>query len=153
MKLGIQVALWILSIFFAYKIYDSISGPIKFNQVKNERFALVINRLKDIRTAQIAHKDVKGQFSNNFDSLVKFVDEGIFTLIEKRDSSYLEYDRTYRIDMLKEVIVVDTLGFVPVKDSLFKNNNSYKKMAYLPIDGLEDSTFPVSYTHLRAHET
>lgn len=143
MKLGIQVALWILSIFFAYKIYDSISGPIKFNQVKNERFALVINRLKDIRTAQIAHKDVKGQFSNNFDSLVKFVDEGIFTLIEKRDSSYLEYDRTYRIDMLKEVIVVDTLGFVPVKDSLFKNNNSYKKMAYLPIDGLEDSTFHI----------
>ena len=143
MKLGIQVALWILSIFFAYKIYDSISGPIKFNQVKNERFALVINRLKDIRTAQIAHKDVKGKFSNNFDSLVKFVDEGIFTLIEKRDSSYLEYDRTYRIDMLKEVIVVDTLGFVPVKDSLFKNNNSYKKMAYLPIDGLEDSTFNI----------
>ena len=143
MKLGIQVALWILSIFFAYKVYDSISGPIKFNQVKNERFALVINRLKDIRTAQIAHKDVKGQFSNNFDSLVKFVDEGIFTLIEKRDSSYLEYDRTYRIDMLKEVIVVDTLGFVPVKDSLFKNNNSYKKMAYLPIDGLEDSTFHI----------
>ena len=143
MKLGIQVALWILSIFFAYKVYDSISGPIKFNQVKNERFALVINRLKDIRTAQIAHKDVKGQFSNNFDSLVKFVDEGIFTLIEKRDSSYLEYDRTYRIDMLKEVIVVDTLGFVPVRDSLFKNNNSYKKMAYLPIDGLEDSTFHI----------
>ena len=143
MKLGIQVALWILSIFFAYKIYDSISGPIKFNQVKNERFALVINRLKDIRTAQIAHKDVKGQFSNNFDSLVKFIDEGIFTLIEKRDSSYLQYDRTYRIDMLKEVIVVDTLGFVPVKDSLFKNNNSYKKMAYLPIDGLEDSTFNI----------
>ena len=143
MKLGIQAALWILSIFFTYKIYDSISGPIKFNQVKNERFALVINRLKDIRTAQIAHKDVKGQFSNNFDSLVKFVDEGIFTLIEKRDSSYLEYDRTYRIDMLKEVIVVDTLGFVPVKDSLFKNNNSYKKMAYLPIEGLEDSTFNI----------
>ena len=46
MKLGIQAALWILSIFFAYKIYDSISGPIKFNQVKNERFAVVIDRLK-----------------------------------------------------------------------------------------------------------
>ena len=45
--------------------------------------------------------------------------------------------------MLKEVIVVDTLGFVPVKDSLFKDNNSYKKMAYLPIEGLEDSTFNI----------
>ena len=64
-------------VFFAYKIYDAISGPINFNQVKNERYAVVIDRLKDIRTAQIAHKDVKGEFSNNFDSLVKFVDEGI----------------------------------------------------------------------------
>jgi hypothetical protein len=143
MKLGLQVVLWIASIFFAYKIYDSISGPIKFNQIKNERYAKVIDRMKDIRTAQIAHKDVKGEYADNFDSLVKFIDEGIFTLIEKRDSSYLEYDRTYRIDMLREVIVTDTLGFVPVKDSLFKNTTRYKNMAYIPIKGIEDSTFKI----------
>ena len=43
---------------------------------------------------------------------MKFIDNGIFTLIEKRDSSYLEYDRVYRIDMLREIVVIDTLGFV-----------------------------------------
>ena len=143
MKLGIQVVLWIASIFFAYKIYDSVSGPIRFNQVKNERYAKVIDRMKDIRTAQIAHKDVKGVFSNNFDSLIKFIDDGIFTLVEKRDSSYLEYDRTYRIDMLKEVVVIDTLGFVPVKDSLFKNTDRYKNMAYIPVEGAEDKKFQI----------
>ena len=90
-----------------------------------------------IRKAQIAHKDVKGVFSNNFDSLVKFIDTGIFTLIEKRDSSYMEYDRTYRIDMLREVVVIDTLGFVPVKDSLFKNSNAYKSFADVPVEGVE----------------
>lgn len=143
MKLGIQAALWIASIFFAYKIYDSISGPIRFNKVKNQRYAKVINRMKDIRTAQIAHKDVTGVYANNFDSLVKFIDEGIFTLTEKRDSSYMEYDRTYRIDMLKEVIVVDTLGFVPVKDSLFKDTDRFRNMAFIPIEGIEDSTFQI----------
>ena len=143
MKLGIQAVLWIASLFFAYKIYDSISGPIRFNQIKNERYAKVINRLKDIRTAQIAHKDVNGIYANNFDSLVKFIDEGIFTLTEKRDSSYMEYDRTYRIDMLKEVIVIDTLGYVPVKDSLFKSTERFRKMAYVPIEGIEDSTFQI----------
>ena len=137
MKLGIQVVLWIASIFFAYKIYDSINGPIQFNQVKNERYAKVIDRLKDIRKAQIAHKDVKGVFSNNFDSLVKFIDEGVFTLIEKRDSSYMEYDRTYRIDMLREVIVIDTLGYVPVKDSLFNNSESYRNFASVPVGGVD----------------
>ena len=137
MKLALQAVLWILAVFFSYKIYDSINGPINFNKTKNERYALVINKLKLIRKAQIAHKDVKGTYSNNFDSLTKFIDNGIFTLIEKRDSSYMEYDRTYRIDMLREVVVVDTLGFVPVKDSLFKNSNAYKNFADVPVEGVE----------------
>lgn len=143
MKLGIQAVLWIASLFFAYKIYDSVSGPIRFNKVKNQRYSKVINRMKDIRTAQIAHKDVKGVYANNFDSLVKFIDEGIFTLTEKRDSSYMEYDRTYRIDMLREVIVVDTLGYVPVKDSLFNDTDKFRNMAFIPIEGVEDSTFQI----------
>ena len=138
MKLALQAVLWILAIFFSYKIYDSINGPINFNKTKNERYAVVINKLKLIRKAQIAYKDVNGIYSNNFDSLVKFIDNGIFTLIEKRDSSYMEYDRTYRIDMLREVVVIDTLGFVPVKDSLFKNSVAYKDFAQVPIEGIDE---------------
>ena len=141
-KRALELFLWVLSIFFASQIYSSINGPIKFNQVKNERYTKVIDRLKDIRTAQIAHKDVNGFYANNFDSLVSFIDNGIFTLIEKRDSSYLEYNRTYRIDMLKEVEIVDTLGFVSVKDSLFGNNESYKMMAKVPVNGT-DSEFSI----------
>jgi hypothetical protein len=143
MKIAIQAVLWILIVFFSYKIYDSINGPINFNKTKNVRYAQVIDRLKDIRKAQIAHKDVKGIFANNFDSLIAFVDTGIFTLVQKRDSSYLEYDKVYRIDMLREVIVIDTLGTVPVKDSLFGTSLEYKKMAFVPIRGVEDSTFQI----------
>ena len=110
-KRGLEFFLWALSIFFVAQIYSSINGPIKFNKVKNERYSTVIDRLKDIKTAQIAHKDVNGFYASNFDSLVSFIDNGIFTLIEKRDSSYLQYDRTYRIDMLREVTVVDTFRF------------------------------------------
>jgi hypothetical protein len=136
MKLAIQAVLWVLCIVFSYQIYDSINGPINFNETKNERYADVINRMKEIRKAQIAHKDVRGVYANNFDSLVSFIETGIFTLIEKRDSSYLEYDRTYRIDMLREVVVVDTLGFVPVKDSLFKDD-SYKLLSQVPVEGID----------------
>ena len=59
MKLALQAVLWVLAVFFSYKIYDSINGPINFNKIKNERYAVVINKLKKIRKAQIAHKDVK----------------------------------------------------------------------------------------------
>ena len=143
MKTGAQIFLWLLSLFFSYKIYDSINGPINFNKVKELRYSQVIDRMKTIRKAQIAHRDVKGFYANNFDSLIKFVDQGIFTLIEKKDSSYLQYDRIYRIDMLREVVVIDTLGFVPVKDSLFKENNDYKLMSKIPIDGL-DASFEIN---------
>jgi hypothetical protein len=137
MKIALQAFLWILSIFFSYQIYNSIMGPIDFNKVRDQRYAKVINRLKEIRKAQIAFKDVNGKYSKSFDTLIKFIDEGFFTLIEKRDSSYLQYDRTYRIDMLKEVLVIETLGTVNVKDSLFKYNNDYVNMAKIPIDGVE----------------
>jgi len=134
----ITYVLYFLSIILVFQIYNSIDAPIEFNKVKNERYQKVIERLKDIRNSQVAFKSVNGIYSDNFDSLVNFIETGQFTIIEKRDSSYMQYDRVYRIDMLREVIVVDTLGFVSVKDSLFKNDNRYKDLALVPIDGIDE---------------
>lgn len=134
----ITYVLYFLSIILVFQIYNSIDAPIEFNKVKNERYQKVIERLKDIRNAQVAFKSVNGIYSDNFDSLVNFIETGQFTIIEKRDSSYMQYDRVYRIDMLREVIVVDTLGFVSVRDSLFKNDNRYKDLALVPIDGIDE---------------
>mgnify|MGYP001266462934 FL=1 len=134
----INAVLWILIIFFGYKVYSSINGPIEFNKVKNERYLKVIDRLKDIRNSQIAYKSINGIYCDNFDSLINFVETAQYTLIQKRDSSFLEYDRTFRIDMLREVIVVDTLGFASVKDSLFANSDRYKNMSKVPIDGVDE---------------
>ncbi len=134
----INALLWVLIIFFGYKVYSSINGPIEFNKVKNERYLKVIDRLKDIRNSQIAYKSINGIYCDNFDSLINFVETAQYTLIQKRDSSFLEYDRTFRIDMLREVIVVDTLGFASVKDSLFANSDRYKNMSKVPIDGVDE---------------
>jgi hypothetical protein len=128
----------LLIIFFAWKVYGSINGPIEFNKVKNERYLKVIDKLKDIRNAQIAYKSVNGIYSDNFEGLIKFIDTAQYTLIQKRDSSFLEYDRTFRIDMLREVVVIDTLGFAFVKDSLFGNSDRYKNMSKVPIEGVDE---------------
>ena len=130
--------LYLFSLLLVYLIYSAIDSPIEFNKIKNERYLKVIDRLKDIRNAQIAYKSVNGIYSDNFDSLISFIDSAQFTIIEKRDSSYMQYDRVYRIDMLREVIVIDTLGYVSVKDSLFSNTDSYKSMASIPIEGIDD---------------
>ena len=84
--------LYFFSLILVYAIYNSVDAPIEFNKVKNERYLKVIDRLKDIRNAQIAFKSVNGIYSDNFDSLVSFIDSAQFTIIEKRDSSYMQYD-------------------------------------------------------------
>jgi|TARA_A100001011_G_scaffold388884_1_gene469364 hypothetical protein len=129
--------LYFFSLIMVLLIFRSINSPIKFNEIKNQRYSKVIDRLKDIRNAQIAFKSVNGIYSNDFEELIKFVDSAEFTITQKRDSSYMEYDRIYRIDMLREIIVTDTLGFVSVKDSLFANSLDYKDMASVPIEGIE----------------
>ena len=134
----ITYVLFLFSAILVFAIYNSINAPIEFNMIKNERYLKVIDRLKDIRNAQVAFKSVNGIYSNDFEELVKFVDSAQFTIVQKRDSSYMQYDRVYRIDMLREVIVVDTLGYVSVKDSLFSNTDSYKYMASIPIDGIDE---------------
>ena len=138
----IESFLWVLILVFAYQVYNSINAPIKFNEVKNERYLKVIDKLKDIRNAQIAYKSVNGVYADNFDGLIKFIDTAQYTLIQKRDSSYMKYNRVYRIDMLEEIVVIDTLGFASVKDSLFGNSDRYKTMAQVPIDGI-DKTFSI----------
>ena len=128
----VVLAFWGLSALFAYQIYQSISLPIKFEKIKTKRFSVVIEKLKDIRDAQDAHRTVTGSFAGNFDNLVKFIDTAQFVLTQQRDSSYLEYSDVYKIDQLKEVIVIDTLGFRSVKDSIFGTSDRYKTMANIP---------------------
>ena len=132
MKSILQIVLWIVCIVLGYMIYKSVTGPIEFDKIKKERFAEVIDRLKDIRNAQDAYKTVNGRYANNFESLVAFVDTGKYTITQQRDSSYMEFDKVYQIDMLQEVKIIDTLGFVSVKDSLFKDSDRYKNIMNVP---------------------
>ena len=132
MKTILQIFLWIVSIVLGYMIYNSVNGPIEFKKVKQERFAKVISNLKDIRNSQEAYKTVNGRYAKDFESLVSFVDTGKYTITQQRDSSYLEYDKNFGIDMLKEVKIIDTLGTVSVKDSLFKKDDRFKTMMNVP---------------------
>lgn len=132
MKTILQIVLWIVCIVLGYMIYRSVTGPIEFDKIKKERYAEVIDRLKDIRNAQEAYKSVNGRFANDFQSLIKFVDTGKYVITTQRDSSYMEYDKNYGIDMLKEVKIIDTLGYVSVRDSLFGGTERYKNLANVP---------------------
>ncbi|WP_297795080.1 hypothetical protein [uncultured Eudoraea sp.] len=132
MRTILQIVLWIICIGLGYLIYRSVTGPIEFKKVKEERFSKVISNLKDIRNSQEAFRTVNGKFANDFKSLIAFVDTGKYTITQQRDSSYMEFDKVYGIDLLREVTIIDTLGFVSVRDSLFKGDDRYKSMMNVP---------------------
>lgn len=128
-------------IFLAYLTFNAVYEPIQFNKVKEKRYTKVVKNLKDIRNAELAHQEVIGKFTGNWDSLIKFVDTAEFAITQRRDTTLLdeEYKKTYGVDQYIEKVIVDTLGFVPVKDSLFKGNQErYRTMMNVPIDGVDE---------------
>lgn len=139
MKLVIQLVLWIVIIFLGYLVFNSIYEPIKFNEVKEARYAKVINNLKDIRDAELAHRTVTGKFEGDWDKLVRFLDTAQFTLTQRRDTTVMdeEYRKTYGVDRRVEIVVIDTLGYKSIKDSLFQGTDRYKTMMNIPIKGID----------------
>jgi FtsP/CotA-like multicopper oxidase with cupredoxin domain len=132
MKTGIKAVLYVISVVLAYLIYLSVMAPITFNKNREERFSAVIEKLKDIRDAQVAYRTVNGEFAKDFETLISFIDTGVYTITQQKDSSFMRYNRVYRIDMQVDTVVVDTLGTVAVKDSLFKGDSSYKTLFSVP---------------------
>ena len=136
----ISIFLWVVILFLGYGLYKSIIGPVEFNKVKQVRYAKVIESLKDIRISELAHQEIEGKFSGDFDSLVQFIDTAKFAIIQRRDTSYadVEKNRAFGLDAqkggyYKEEIIVDTLRFASVKDSLFGDSDRYKTMMKLPV--------------------
>ena len=137
----LNVALWLLIAFLGYQTYMSIYEPIQFNKVKNKRYTEVIKSLIDIRDAELAHRQVTGKFTDSFDNLVKFIDTAEYTITQRRDSSIIDVELTkrYGVDTTKDIVIVDTLGTVSVKDSLFKTSSRFKTMMNVP--GAEGEKF------------
>ncbi|MGB0948670.1 MAG: hypothetical protein ACPG7E_03555 [Marinirhabdus sp.] len=159
MKLIIQIALWLIIIFLGYKLYSSISGPMQFNKTKEARYGKIINNLKDIQAAELAHQAITGSFTGSFDSLVRFVDTARFAITARRDTSYadVEKNRAFGLDARTggyyvEESVVDTLGFTPVRDSLYGGSDRYKRMMDVPVEGV-DSKFELRAGKLEKNNT
>ena len=137
-------SLWVLILVFASLLFKSIYNEIKFDEVKNARYQVVIKNLKDIRDTQLAHRTVKGVFQDSWDSLVKFVEIDSFTITQRRDSSVLDKEMTKRyggVRTYKDIVIVDTLGLVSVKDSLFGFDDRYLRMMNVPFSKNDQTKF------------
>jgi hypothetical protein len=128
LKPVLSIVLWVVIVFFAYKIYNSIMEPIKFNQEKRERYAKVIDNLKIIRDAEIAYATVNRRFTDKYDDLISFIDTAKFAVTEVKNIVVTEQRGRITVDVEKRV--VDTVGFEPVINSF--QGRDYKNMMNVP---------------------
>ena len=128
LKPVVSIVLWVVIVYFGYQIYQSIMAPIKFNKIKKERYALVIDNLKTIRDAELAYASVNRQFTNKYEDLVNFIENDSFAITEVKNIVVTEQRGRITIDVEKRV--VDTVGFEMVKKS-FEGRN-YKTMMNVP---------------------
>ena len=134
---------WLLSFFIVFLIYNSVTGPIRFQKLKQQRLQVAVNKLQDIRNAQLAHKTIKGTYAATFEDLEKFIEAERFAIVERKDTSIVDAakNRAYGITVgadgqggyFKDIVVIDTLGYVSVKDSLFKDSDRYKRLNVVKI--------------------
>lgn len=132
----INVLLWVLIIFLGYKTYMSVYKEIQFNQLKVERYKVVIDQLIDIRDSQLAFKEVNGEYAGTFDKLVRFIDTAKVPITQRRNVTILDEEATKRfggVEMFKTEVVIDTLSYYSVKDSLFGGTDRYKTMMNLTV--------------------
>jgi len=80
-----------------------------------------------IRDAEVTYQAANGVFTSDWNRLISFVDTGSIYITERRET-IIQLD--YGADSV--VVEVDTLGSVPVKDSLFGGSYDAKSLPLVP---------------------
>jgi hypothetical protein len=121
MKTVLQIILALVIIGLGYGLYRSIEVPIEFRRVKQQRYDATIEKLKQIRTAQLAYKDEHGSFTGSFDTLINFVKYDSLRVVKaigRIPDKMLEQGMTEQEALRRGIIERDTIR-VAVQDSLF----------------------------------
>jgi len=123
----------VLALLLAYGNFRSIQNDIRYEKAWKSRYELVKKRLEKIREAQLAFREVKGKYCNNFDELIRFIktdsvklvlkigdDEDTLAMLSKDKTRWLR-DTVWRpvlgSKFLPKDYPLDSLRFIPFGDT------------------------------------
>ena len=157
-KIVFEVILLAGIVALAYALYSSIMQPVNFNKEKKSREAVAVQRLKDIRTLQVAYKSVTGKFNSSIDSLKQFYENGEMEIVMQIGSlddslavanteAIKKANRGLKPDQLTaklqdaynagKSVVFSTVTKMPVRDTLFRGREDFciDSLKYIPFSG------------------
>jgi len=135
MRTVIQILLFIVAVVLAYLIYQSIQRPIDFDKAKEARYDVTIERLKDIRKAQLAYKDVYGRFTGSWDTLIDFVLHDSVRNVRKvgeLTDSMIEAGISEKKAIQMGLLIRDTIK-ESVLESVFGKGYDANQLRYVPV--------------------
>ncbi len=133
MKTAIHIGLTIAILVLVYFIYETIMEPVHFRQDAREREQKVIERLKDIRQAQIAHRSRYGKFTGDLDSLVNFIRNDSLAIVRAIGTVP---DTLTESEAVRKGIVQRDSTWIPAIDTLFRNRKyPLDSLPYVPFSG------------------
>ncbi len=158
LKIILEIVLAALIVLLAWLVITSVQKPVKFNKELASRSAVAVQRLKDIRTLQVAYKGAYGRFSPTVDSLKMFYENGkmdIIMQIGSNDDSIAvanteaikkankKLTPAQMTEKLQEAyrqgqkVVFSVTTQIPVKDTLFNNRPDFNidSLYYIPFSG------------------
>src|SRR5574344_1797139 len=156
-KIVIEIVLFIACVGLVYAIYSSIMEPVNFNKRMTARENIAIQRLKDIRTLQVAYKSANGKFTSSVDSLKDFYENGQMVVVMQvgsaDDSSAVAHTQRIRNSNKKitneqlfqmyrsgdKNLVFSVESKIPVKDTLFKSRTDFNIVSGVPVPLFEAS--------------
>ena len=176
-KLFTWLILPLAIIALVYAIVNSIMQPVNFNKEKAYREEIAVQRLKDIRTLQVAYKSVNNRFNSSIDSLADFYNNGQMAVVMqvgsqddsvavmhteaiKKANRKITGAELYKMYLAGDKnLVFSVENKIPVKDTLFNNRPDFNidSLKYIPFSGgkeiqMEAITKLVSGVHVPLFE-
>ncbi len=130
----INIALALIALLLVYLIYKSISEPVVFENIRKERELEVVQNLKDIRSTQTLFKQTYNRYTADFDSLIDYIKTGKLPVVNiVADPNDTTFTKT----------INDTVGYIAVADSLFRNRENFnvENLRYVPYSENEKVQF------------
>ena len=155
-KILLEIVLFLICVALVCLIVRSIMKPVNFNKQKAYRESVAIQRLKDIRTLQVAYKSVNGKFTSTVDSLADFYNNGKMGIVMQvgslDDSLAVAHTEKVKRSSRKKMTGEDFLKLyeagdknlvfsvetkIPVKDTLFTHRDDFvvDSLKYIPFSG------------------
>ena len=118
----------------AFLCYESIVTPIEFNEERDAREKVIVERLIDIRRAETEYRNIKGDYTASFDTLINFIKNDKAKIVLKEGEltdKQLEEGMTEKKAVKLGLIKRDTT-YVSMLENLFGADYPVDSLRYIP---------------------